>query len=135
MDEAIEVALAWQGASTAGDRARLLALSAEDLAISGPRGTTHGRAALLAWLDRAGVQLRTLRLFARDGCVVVEQVGRWRDPATGELGDERRLATLFKVATGRVVALARHDDLASALAAGGLRLADEVTVWPEQLRD
>jgi hypothetical protein len=126
MDEQIEVALAWQRASNEADRGRLLALSAEDLAITGPRGTTRGREEVLAWLDRAGLRLRTLRLFARDGRVVVEQSGCWTDPTTGEPGDERRLATLFEVAAGRVVALARYDDLDSALVAGGLRLADEV---------
>lgn len=128
MDEAIAVALAWQRASNERDRARLLALSAEDLAISGPRGTTRGRDAVLAWLDRAGLQVRTVRLFARAGRVVVEQAGRWRDPATGALGTERALATFFTVAAGRVSALARYDDLASALAASDVRLADAVPV-------
>ncbi len=126
MSEAIEVALAWQRASNEADRERLLALSAEALAITGPRGTTRGREEVLAWLDRAGLQLRAVRLFARAGRVVVAQVGRWRDPATGVLGDERPLATLFEVAAGRVVALARHGDLADALAAGGLQLTDEI---------
>lgn len=123
MDEAIQAALAWHEASNAGYRERLLALSAEDLAIAGPRGTARGREEVLAWLDRAGLQLRTVRIFARAGRVVVEQAGRWRDPAKGELGDERALAILFKTAAGRVVALARHDDLASALAAGGCGLS------------
>ena len=135
MDEPVEVALAWQRASNRGDRERLLALSAEDLAITGPRGTARGREVVLAWLDRAGLQLRTVRVFARDGRVVVEQAGRWRDPATGTFGDERPLATLFEIAVGRVVALARHDDLANALAAGDLHRADAVPLSPEQLRD
>jgi len=126
MDRAIEVALAWQRASNAGHRERLMALSAEDLAIVGPRGATRGRDEVLAWLDRAGLHLRTLRLFARDGRVVVEQAGRWRDPATGEFGNEQHLATFFAVAGGRVIALARRDNLLDALVAGELRLADEV---------
>lgn len=48
MDEQIEVTLAWQRASNEADRGRLLALSAEDLAITGPRGTTRGREEVLA---------------------------------------------------------------------------------------
>jgi len=135
MDEAIEVALAWQRASNRADRERLLALSTEDLAIVGPRRTARGREVVLAWLDRAGLQVRTVRLFARGGRVVVEQAGRWRDPDTGTFGDERPLATLFEIAAGRVAALARHDDLASALAAGALHLADAVPLSPEHLRD
>jgi hypothetical protein len=126
MDEAIGIVLAWQQASNEADRARLLALSAEDLAIVGPRGTTRGREEVFTWLDRAGLQFRTVRLFARDERVVVAQVGRWRDPATGVLGDERPLATCFTVVDGRVAALARRDDLDAALAAGNLQLADEV---------
>jgi len=126
MDKPIDVALAWQRASNHGDREQLMALSAEDIALVGPRGATRGRDEVLAWLDRAGLHLRTLRLFARDGRVVVEQAGRWRDPATGEFGDEQHLATFFAVAGGRVIALARRDNLLDALVAGELRLADEV---------
>lgn len=126
MNEAIVVALAWQRASNEANRERLMALSAEDLALAGPRGTTRGREEVLAWLDRAGLQLRTVRLFARDGRVVVAQMGRWRDPASGVPGDEQPLATLFEVAAGRVVALARHGALADALVAGGLQRTDEM---------
>ena len=129
---AIETVMAWQRASNAVDREQLLALSVEDIAIAGPRGTTYGSAELLAWLARSGVQLRTLQLFAQGRRVVVEQGGSWPDPITGLPDDEQRLATVFEVVAGRVVALTRYGDLAAALAASGLQLGDRVPLGPDR---
>lgn len=132
---AVEVVLAWQEAVNADDGARLMALSAPDIAIVGPRGTGYGHDLLLAWLGRAGLRLHPLRLFARDGVVVVGQRGRWHDPASGALTGERTLASLFRVAAGRVASFARYDDLDAALVAGGLAAADEITLSEATPRD
>jgi hypothetical protein len=69
---------AWQQAVNAGDAARLLAVSAPGIEVGGPRGSGHGHALLLAWLERAGIRLEPLRWFCgAAGVVVVEQAPRW----------------------------------------------------------
>lgn len=121
-------ALAWQEAANAQDVDRLLGLSAPDIAIVGPRGTGYGHQLLREWLGRAGLHLATRRIFVRDEAVVMAQHGTWRAAETGEVTGERAVASVFLVADGRVVRLARHDDLDGALAEAGLGLDDEQEV-------
>ena len=112
---------AWQQAVNAGDGERLVAVSSPDIAVGGPRGSGHGPALLREWLAHAGIQLQPLRWFSgADGAVVVEQNARWNG------GDSLRLASSFLVAGGVLTRFFRHDDLAAALAATRLRMADEV---------
>lgn len=124
----VAVVLAWQEAANAQDTARLLALSAPEIAIVGPRGVAQGHDTLRAWLERAGAQFLTRRLFARDGAVVAAQRGVWRDPVSGSIVGDREVATAFDVADGLVTRLARHERLELALDAAGLALGDEVAV-------
>lgn len=128
MDEAVQVVQDWQAAANRQDVAGVLARSAPDIVIVGPRGEARGHAVLEAWLARAGLSLTTRQLYARGDSVVAEQRGVWRAPATGEVVGEADLATWFRVAGGRVCFLARYDQLAEALVAAGLsegdRLAD-----------
>lgn len=120
------VVLAWQEAANAQDAGRLVALSAPDIAIVGPRGAAHGHQVLREWLARAGVRLAPRRVFARGAAVVVAQHGVWREAGTGAILGEQAVASSFRVADGRVARVARFDLLAEALADAGLGEADEV---------
>ena len=118
----------WLGAVNRRDGQRVEQLSAEDVRIIGPRGSATGRAALAAWVARAGFSAAATRWFCgADGSVVVEQDARWSEPASGaELG-RARVASQFLVRGGTVAAYQRHESLDAALAEAGLTRADEVT--------
>jgi hypothetical protein len=125
---ALAVVEEWLAAVNSGNRQRLHELSAEDVEIIGPRGSAHGREMLADWMGRAGFSAAALRWFCGAvGNVVVEQDGRWSDPATGtELG-RARVASHFAVSAGTVARYQRFDNLATALASAGLSLDDEVS--------
>ena len=121
------IARAWQEAANERRIDRLLALSDPAIELVGPRGVAHGHQILRDWLDRAGLRLGTLRTFARESAVVMEQRGDWRSPETGESLGEAIVATIFRVADRRVTQLARYESLDVALANAGLSYADEVS--------
>lgn len=125
---ALGVVEKWLAAVNDGNFRRLRELSAEDVEIVGPRGAAHGRQVLADWLDRAGFSAEALRWFCgTNGDVVVDQDGRWSDPAGGaELG-RARVASHFTVCEGVVARYQRHDSLAGALASAGLTTGDEVS--------
>jgi len=123
---ALAVVRDWLDAVNAGDPEQVERLSAVDIEIVGPRGSVRGRQALTAWLGRAGFSARATRWFCGgDGSVVVEQDARWVDPATGVEQGRAVVASQFLVGAS-VRRYARHDDLATALAAAGLHETDEV---------
>jgi hypothetical protein len=51
----VEVVQAWVAAANAGDAERLVALSAPDIEVVGPRGIGAGHRLLREWLARAGL--------------------------------------------------------------------------------
>jgi ketosteroid isomerase-like protein len=104
----------WHDAVNAGDAERALALVAEDVEVAGPRGGGRGRALLADWVRGAGITLEPLRVIADGGSVVVEQSARWGP------GEPQRVATVFAVRDGLITRVARHPDLAGALAATGM---------------
>ena len=110
---------AWQEAANAQDSDRLLALSDPNIEIVGPRGSGFGQQLLRDWIARAGLTLKTLRVFTQADAVVVEQQGIWRALDTGEVTGEKTLASVFQVDNGRVVKFARYDSLSAALEAAG----------------
>ncbi|HWE61922.1 MAG TPA: nuclear transport factor 2 family protein [Chloroflexota bacterium] len=116
----------WQEAANAQRIDRLLDLSDPDIEVAGPRGSGYGHQLLRDWIARAGLTLKTLRMFVRGNTVVVEQHGTWRALDTGEITGETTLASVFHVVDGRVVRFARYDDLTMALGACGLSQLDEV---------
>ena len=125
--EPVRVAQEWQDAVNAQDVERLLALSAPDIEIIGPRGSGYGHQLLKEWLARAGLSLTLRRAFARGQMVALEQLGVWRDSSTGAVTGERTLASTFRVNDqGQVAAFARYDSVAEALAAAGLDTSDEI---------
>lgn len=128
MDKTVAVVQAWQEASNRQDAGEVLARSAADIRIVGPRGVAQGHDVLRAWLERAGLTLTTRNLYVRDDTVVAEQQGIWRSPETGAIIGEADVATWFQVANEKVAFLARYDCLADALAAAGLTEDDR---YPE----
>jgi hypothetical protein len=128
--DAVAVVRAWQEAVNRQDAEGLLALSAPDIEVAGPRGAGYGHQLLRDWLTRAGLRLITERIFARGEVVVVAQQGVWQAGAASAAPGARPLASRFRVTGGRVAQFARYDDLATALAAAGLGDADEVPVGP-----
>ncbi len=124
MDTAVAVALAWQEAANRQDEAGVLARSAPDICILGPRGEARGHEVLVAWLRRAGLTLARRRIYARGDTVVADQHGVWRSLETGDVVGEADVATLFRVKDGVVSSLARYDTLVEALAAARLAEAD-----------
>ncbi len=121
----IDVVRAWQEAANNKDRDRLVALSDPNIEIVGPRGSSYGGQVLREWLERAGLTLTTLRVFARGAVVVVEQRGVWRSLETNEITGDRIVASSFRVENGRVTRYERFDDLDSALREAGLEWRDE----------
>lgn len=113
---------AWLAAVNAGDAERVLALSAPDVRMVGPRGTAAGHDVLRGWLAHAGAAFETRATFARGGAVVVFQRVVWSGPppATAEV------ATRFLVAGGFVAELQRYPDPEAALRAAALTAADQL---------
>jgi ketosteroid isomerase-like protein len=121
----LEVVRAWHDAVNRGDADALVALSADDIEVGGPRGSARGHAILRDWLERAGIQLQPRRWFASPAEVVVEQAATWRGP-DGAVTDQEIIASSFAIEGGRVVRTIRFESLEEALAATGLTLADVV---------
>lgn len=122
----LAVVESWQAALDARDHEQLAALTAHDIELVGPRGTTHGAETLHLWLHRAGFSAQPLRWFCGPhGDVVVEQRARWTLP-DALLSAERTVASAFRVRNGRVVRYQRFDTLDAALSAVRLTDDDEV---------
>lgn len=115
----------WLAAVNAGDVEGVLALTATDVVIVGPRGTARGHEVLRAWLGHAGATFQTRETFAAGESVVVAQHGAWRDADTGEVRGEADVATRFRIDGARVAEMERYDDLDAALHAAGLTEADK----------
>lgn len=126
LQEAAEVVRTWEETVNTTEVERLLELSHPDIEIVGPRGSAQGHEALKDWLTRAGLGLETRRSFARGEIVVNEQLGVWREPATGDVVSEAELASHYRVVNGQVVYVARYDALQTAFEQSGLSKADEV---------
>jgi hypothetical protein len=122
---ALAVVEQWLSAVNAVDRGALLTVTRDDVAIAGPRGVGHGKALLADWLARAGFHANPTRWFCGgDGRVVVEHQAAWSSDAAP--GAETLLASSFEVRDLLVARFQRFESLRLALAATGLRAADEV---------
>jgi hypothetical protein len=116
----------WLDAVNQRDVERVLELSDTHIEIAGPRGTGHGHALLLDWLNHARISLESLRTFSKGDSVVATQHGIWRSPETGAVIGEAEVASHFRVADGRVIRYARYDSLDVALEQARLTCSDEV---------
>ncbi|MCP9490298.1 MAG: hypothetical protein MSC31_10545 [Solirubrobacteraceae bacterium MAG38_C4-C5] len=76
---------AWHEAINATASKRARRLSAEQIEVLGPRGSSVlASSELAAWMTRSGFSATPLRWFrGADGSVVVEQAARWEDTTTG----------------------------------------------------
>ena len=128
MDDQATVSLvtAWQAAANQQHLEQLLALSDPQIVLGGPRGAGQGHHLLREWVGRAGVQLTPRRIYAHGEQVVIAQQAVWRDPETGAVTGEREVATRFRVVGQRIAEVVRYDNIAEALAAAGLTVADAV---------
>lgn len=99
----VAIVQAWLDAANKQDLDRLLDLSDPNIEVVGPRGSGYGHQLLRDWLERAGLQLETLRVFARENVVVVAQHAIWRAAETGEVASEANVACRFRVEGSRVV--------------------------------
>lgn len=104
----------------------LLELAADDIKIGGPRGSGVGKELLFEWVGRANVTMTPQRTFARGGLVVVEQCAEWKDPKTGEVTGSQTVASVFRIANGKIVGIARHGHFAEAANKAGLDEDDEI---------
>ncbi len=117
----------WLKSVNASDRTSLLALTAADVEIVGPRGVGRGRELLADWLVRAGFSSQGLRWFCgTDGRIVVEQDATWVRP-NGEKSSTQ-VASAFVIREKQVARFQRFDSLNAALSAVGLGESDEVVV-------
>lgn len=127
MTDAADTVHPWLAALNSANAEALLALSAPDIALIGPRGTASGHDALRTWLQHAGASFTTLATYARGGAVVVAQRGVWRGPDTGYVESAVEVATRFRVTAGRVTELQRYEEVDAALEAAGLTRADRAS--------
>lgn len=115
----------WLAAVNVGDVEGVLARTAPDVTLVGPRGVARGHQVLRAWLGHAGATFDTRETYAGGNVVVVAQHGVWHDAETGAVRGEADVATRFVVTDGRVTEMQRYDDgLGAALRAAGLTEAD-----------
>ena len=119
---AVETVRAWHQALNGGDAEGLLALSADDVEVGGPRGGGRGASLLREWFARADVRLAPRRIYARGSSVVVEQEATWTAAAEAP----QTVASVFTTRDERVASVVRYPDLAAALAAAQLGEADAV---------
>jgi hypothetical protein len=114
MNDAVETVLAWHAALNAGDIEQLVALSAVDVEVGGPRGSGSGVQLLRDWFARAGVRMEPGRVLADGDTVVVEQQAQWPGSAP------QQVASQFVVRGGKVQRVLRFESLDDARRAAGL---------------
>lgn len=116
----------WHDAVNRSDLELLAEQLQPDVAIVGPRGSAHGVDMVLAWASRAGITLQPTAWYAAGDEMVVGQEARWRDAASGQLGEPFQIGTRFRLRAGLIAHIERHMELSEALAAAGLDAAAEV---------
>lgn len=127
MDAAdVSIVAGWHDALNSADVDRLAALSSADIKLVGPRGVAEGEQILREWAVRAGLRLHMRRLFARADRAVAEERAEWRAAESEQVTGSQDVATIFRVANGRVSYVDRRPDLQDALQSAGLSKADEV---------
>ncbi|MFG6146852.1 hypothetical protein [Halobacillus sp. B23F22_1] len=124
--QTVATADSWVNFSNKADTAGLSEVTSYQLELIGPKGKgVINHEELYDWLQRAKLQLKTERRYARDHYVVLEQHGTWfNDDHT--IKGEAVVYTVLKVENDKVCFLARFDDLESALETSGLSEEDEI---------
>lgn len=123
-NSALKIVKAWHDALNSGQVEQMVEMVSQDVEVGGPRGKTQGAGVVREWFGRANVRLLPRRAFHRGNTVVVEEQGEWISPETGQVTGSQVVATVFKVADGRISSILRYDSLETALREGGLEAAD-----------
>jgi hypothetical protein len=119
----------WHSALNAANMGDLMALVHPQVEMGGPRGSTRGAQVVREWVGRAHVRLLPQRWFGFGNQVVVEELGEWLSPETGQVAGSQRVASVFRVDDdGLITRIARFDALTAALEDVCLTLEDEVQV-------
>ena len=121
----VDVVRAWIEAVNAQHVLSVMARSARDIAMRGPRGSVQGQPALREWVERSGLHMTIERTFAQGEHVVVLHHATWRD-GSGLTVAEATVANHFVASGDRVQSVSRFDTLAEALADAGLSDSQEV---------
>ena len=118
------VAREWIAAVNERDVERLIALADPELEVHTPRGVERGHDSARAFIARQsyGVAqvIEPTHIFAGPDVAVVFGRTDLRSFETGETMHSYPSAAVFQLRTGRVIRLALHGDLPSALADAGL---------------
>lgn len=112
MSEPADVVSRWHDAVNAGDIAAVLAVSATDVAVRGPRGVGHGHDLMRGWLERSGIRLAPQDpLVETDGRFVVRELAQWTtaSPSGGAPLEPTETWCVFTVAGGAVTSVARYE--------------------------
>ncbi len=109
MNENLRVALDWLEAISSRDRARLITLSDADIAIQGPRSTTHGIDVLERWFDTTHLRVTPREAYLEGDKVMVVHDMEWLD-AEGNVSGTLRNASLFTIQDGMVSHYLRDDE-------------------------
>ncbi|KMS88601.1 nuclear transport factor 2 family protein [Prauserella rugosa] len=112
MDRLHEVVADWHDRVNGGDRTRAAAVVGDRVVVLGPKGSGAITQEQFAdWVRRSGITLIPRGWHpVDDSLVVVEQDATW--PGSAE---PQRVATVFRVANGKVTAVLRRPDLPSAM--------------------
>jgi hypothetical protein len=119
----------WHDALNNDEVDEMVTLVHPHVEIGGPRGSTRGAQVVREWFGRANVRLLPRRWFVQGNQVVVEELGEWLSPESGEIVGSQIVATAFQIdGEGKITRIVRHDALLGALEDVCLMLDDEVTV-------
>ncbi|PYZ96666.1 hypothetical protein CR205_13280 [Alteribacter lacisalsi] len=129
--ETIKTADTWVEFSNQKNLERLSAVTAEKLALEGPKGTgVINHQELGEWMKRANLKLTTIKRYARGQFIVLEQTGTWLNDDDSVKGTGI-VFTVFKIADGKVTFLARYDhDKDKAFEVSGLSDEDRIKSEP-----
>ena len=102
----------WHASVNEGDPRRSARAVGDPIVVLGPKGAGPITPEEFAeWVRRSGIKLRPRSWHpVRDRLMVVEEDASWQDSAA-----PTRVATVFRVANGKVTASLRLPDLRSAL--------------------
>ena len=123
----IALAGEWNDAVRAHDDAKLRAITAVDIILSGPKGTSQGWDAQSAWMNDAGARFVTLQAYVKGDTAVLFQEGFWHEnPVGAQTALRQTLATVYRARDGLLFSIDRHWSLDAALETADLSGMDRV---------
>jgi ketosteroid isomerase-like protein len=124
---ALDIVRAWHDLLNAGDAEAVLALATDDVRVGGSRGSGTGKDLLREWVQWNRATVTVERVAMRGDTVVVDQMREWT--TRSGMGNARQgMATSFRIAGGKIVAVARYEHFGAAMNKSGL---DEDHLLPD----